>query len=525
VGSRPLPGRLDPRPLGVLAAIVVLLAAAGVLPRWPGLLHLVALPPLDLVADLGLLLVAATGWPTFLAGAAVSLVVRSTVLALLLGGLTPARFLFALRFYLLLWPFSFLAAALLYGAAAVLFYGLFWMGLLAAVLVVSATAAAPWQQADALAAGSVASVVRGLGAAARRGLRLGTVGAYLAVLTLLGALADLAGPAAAVLLVPASAALTWLVAGALRTDPGRRWARRSLALLPAAGLAVAVVVAGTGPDGPPRAPAPDSARDGSLMLLSGVDSSSGSGAILEVDPHVMGWTCEHTHYYSYAGPGAGQPQNDALCPIGTGAPYGPEDTLRSRDELVPFLQEQLREAREPVVVAGHSQAAWLVWDAASSGRLPTGSTIVLVGAFPDHGVAYPAAGERAPGAAGRRLLQLMTDLPRPGGTTVFRPDSPLGREWLGHPDAVADTLSRPLPADVTALSVPSAFDLPLTRAPHRLPGAVDACPVPVIHPNLPYAHELQDAVVRVVEDRPQRPCSAWRQAPGPLLRHWSVPPS
>lgn len=514
--SRPGARGPDPRPLAALATAVVVLAATGVLPRWPGLLHLVALPPLDLIGDLGLLLTVTTGWPTFALGMTVSLVVRSALLALLFGGLTRDRLLLGLRFYLTAAPVSFVAAGLLYGAAAVLFYGLFWLGLLVALLAVTLTAAAPWQRAGTLRRRYAASL--------SSGLRLGTIGAYLALLTLLGALADRTGEVGTVLLVPLSAALTWATAAALQADPGWRRARRSLAALPAAGLVVLVVVAATGPAAPPRAPAPGTSREGSLMLMSGVDSSSGSGAILELDPHVMGWTCEHTHYYSYAGPGDGQPQNDALCPIQHGAPYEPEDTLRSRDELVPFLEAQVRQMRSPAVVAGHSQGVWLLWDAAASERLPGVSALVLVGAFPDHGVAYPSTGGRAPGGAGRALLQLIADLPRPGGTTVFELDSPLGREWLGHPDNIAETLSRPLPERIRALSVPSTFDLPLMRDTHRLPAALNACPVPVIHPNLPYADEFQEDVVRFVEGRPQRACPPWRTATGLLLRHWASPP-
>lgn len=52
----------------------------------------------------------------------------------------------------------------------------------------------------------------------------------------------------------------------------------------------------------------------------------------------MGWMCEHTHHYSYAGPGDGHPQNGALCPIEHGAPYEPKDTLRSRTATGPLLR-------------------------------------------------------------------------------------------------------------------------------------------------------------------------------------------
>jgi hypothetical protein len=513
----PRPGRLRPAALAVLAAAAAALGAAGVLPRWQGLVHVVALPPLDLVHDLGALLVHAPGWPTYLLAAAGAVAVRAAVLALVLGGLDRRRVGLALRFYTAVAPLAFLAAALLYGAKAVLFYGLFWLGLLLSLALVLATGAVPWVAADRLRTG--------LADAARHGFRAGTIACYLGLLTLLGWAADAGGALAQVGLVPVSAALTYATAQALHRDPGWRAVRRVAGAVPAAGVVALLVVAATGPSAPPRAEPPSVSRAGSIMLMSGIDSSSGSGAILEIDPAYMGWTCERTLYYSYAGPGDGQPRQDALCPIEHGAPYEPEDTVRSRDELVPFLEAQAGELVPPGVVAGHSQGVWLLWQAASEDRLPMVGTIVLVGAFPENPVSYPAAGERAPGGAGRTLLDAIADLPRPGGTTVFDPDSPLGREWLGHPDAVEQTLARPLPDGIRALSVASAFDLPLVHGTHRIEGAVDACPVPVVHPDLPYAAELQDAIVAFVEERPLPPCAWWRTQVGALVRHFTVPPS
>lgn len=55
--------RLDPLPLAGVAAAVLLLVVIGIFPVWPGLIQLVALPPLDLMSDLRVLLVYAPGWP------------------------------------------------------------------------------------------------------------------------------------------------------------------------------------------------------------------------------------------------------------------------------------------------------------------------------------------------------------------------------------------------------------------------------------------------------------------------------
>jgi hypothetical protein len=511
----------DPRPLALLTLVVVVAGGLGVLPRWPGLLHLVALAPFDQVADLQLLLVRAPDPFTFTVGVMASLAGRSALLAWALGGLDRARFWLALRFNLITLPVAVVAASLSYGAMAVLFYMLFWIGLMAALLLFAATGAAPWMPGATLRARFAAS--------ARSGFRLGTLGAYLAALTALGVLADLGGPPVAVTLVPVSAALTWLAAWLLATDPGWRPLRRALALVPGValvGLAWVVLTGPAGPEGEGRSLTDAEGREGSILLMSGVDSSSGSGAMLEIDPTaILGWPCESTWHFSYAGPGDGQPRADAACPIDHGAPYEPEDTLRSVDELVGHLEAFVSEMPPPVVVTGHSQGAWLVWEAAATGRLPGADAVVLVGAFPENRVWYPPWGERAPGAVGRMVLDVIVDGPRPGGTSAFEADSPLGRELLGHPTAVAEIMQRPLPDGMRALSVTSAFDLPLLHGTHRVAGATDACPVGVVHPNLPYAAELQGAVVAFLDGDPLPPCPAWRTAVGPLLRHFTVPPS
>ncbi|MDQ4071080.1 MAG: hypothetical protein M3203_16665, partial [Actinomycetota bacterium] len=433
--------RLPPGGLLVLAGAVALLGSLGALPRWPGLTHFVALPPLDLVTDLQALMVFSSSWPLFLLGLTAALAVRSAVLATLLGGLTRRRFLLALRFYLLALPLSVLAAVPLYASKAVLFYLLFWIGTAFSVLALFALGAAPWLAGDG-------GLRQGLSAAARRGFRAGTLGAYLTGLVLIGFLADVTGAAGSVALVPVSAALTYGAASMLAGDPGLQWLRRGLALLPPAGAAALVWVVVSGPaEAPPAEEGQGAgARDGSIMLMSGVDSSSGRGAMLEIDPGYMGWSCERTVYFSYAGPGDGQPTGDGRCPVDHGAPYVAEDTLRPTAELVGFLEAMSERLTPPGVVTGHSQGVWLVWKAAAEGRLRNTETIVLVGAFPVNAVSYAPPGQRGAGTVGRQFVELVVQMPRPGGSSVFHVGSPLGREWLGHPHAVERTLAKPLPA-------------------------------------------------------------------------------
>jgi hypothetical protein len=504
----------DPRPLAVVTVSLTVAAALGVLPRWPGLVHLVALSPLDLLADLRALLAFAPGYPSFVVGAVVSLGVRGVVLAGLLGRLDRVGVSRTLRWLAALWPAALLAALALHAAAATLFYGFFWLGVVLSLVLALSTVAVPWVREQA---------GLGLRVLLRHRFRSGTVLAYLAVLAGLGALADVTGPAGSVALIPVSALVSW---GAVQVlaDPDRlRRIRRVIAVASVAGLTALAAVAATGPAQPPDTPGAEAPRDGSLLLMSGIDSRSGSGAILELDPRTLGHACESTHQYSYAGPGDGQPAGEGICPSATGAPYEEHDTLRSREELVPFLEQQLVELEPPVTLMTHSQGVWLAWAAATKDRTPGVETLVLVGAFPDNPAAFTVEGS-GPGRVTADALRLVDLLGRLGGTGAFEVGAPLTQEWLAHPDAIERTLSRPLPDDMRALSVPSLFDVPLLPRDPSIDGAVDACPVPVIHPDLPYSPELLEAVNRHQDGQALPACPVWRSAVGPAFRHLTPPP-
>ncbi|MGH3803154.1 MAG: hypothetical protein ACRDTD_24100, partial [Pseudonocardiaceae bacterium] len=86
-------------PLVAAAMLVVVLAVCGVVPVWPGLLHLVALPPLDQFADLRLLLVRTESWPQFLVLLAIVSGGRIILMAWLIGGFDTRRIRFATAFY------------------------------------------------------------------------------------------------------------------------------------------------------------------------------------------------------------------------------------------------------------------------------------------------------------------------------------------------------------------------------------------------------------------------------------------
>jgi hypothetical protein len=481
---------------------------------WPGAVHLVALPPLDLVADLRLLLATSTGMPVFVVGAVVSLAGRTLLLAAMLGRLDRGGLATAGRFVVMVWPVAFVAAALQYAGVAALYLQLFWAGTVLTVVLLMATGPVPW-----LADGGIRG---GFSRSWHQRGRVGTVGAYLATLTMVGAVADRSGTLGAFVLLPVSAALTWLVIASLRAPDRFVLVRRSIAGLAGAGaVALGAVVAG-GPTSPPEGGASVERREGSLMLMSGIDSSSGSGAVLEIDPRVYGWECDQVHYFSYAGPGDGQPRGDAVCPIRRGAPYEAADTVRSRDEVVPWIEQQVGEMEEPKVVVGHSQGAWFLWEAAADGRLDDVDTIVLLGAFPANPVGYSS---QRSGGPGRLVLDGVVRLPPPDGATVFDPGSPLGLEWLAKPGAAESTFARPLPEHLRVLSIPGALDLPAMPGGHHIDGAVDACPVPVVHPDLPYAPEVWEAVTAFLDDADLPACPWWRTVTGAAFRHMAPPPS
>jgi hypothetical protein len=512
-GDCPAP-RPPASPSIALTGMVAALVAAGVIPVWTGLPHLVALPPLDLVGDLTLLLSRAEHPVLFGAGALASVLGRSLVLAALLGRLDRDGVLLALRWYACLWVPSLLVAVLAYASHAVLFYALFWFGLVGALLVLGVTGAVPWRTEGG-------TLRDGIREAWTERLRLGTTGCYVAGLLALGWFASI-GTGAALLTLPVSAAWTWTAVWGLRSPSRAVAVRRSVAGATAVALAVVAWIAATGPDGPPEARPGAASREGSILLMSGIDSASGRGAVLELDPMALGYECEQTWYFSYAGPGAGQPRGDARCPIDHGAPYGPEDTMRGRDELVAHLEDFVAGMPSPAVVVAHSQAAWLAWEAAADGRLGDQAVLVLVGAFPENPVTYRHGELWSPG---RLVLEPIAQLPRPGGgTTAFDPDSPLGEEWLSvaRPE---ETFDRSLPQGIEAVAMPSSFDLPLVPSGRGPPGATTLCPTPVIHPNLPYSDALIAAIDRGLGEPAEPGCPWWRTAIGRFPVGFAPPPS
>lgn len=495
-------------PLAAAAALVVLLAVTNAVPTWPGLIHLVALPPLDQFADLRLLLSRAPSWPVFLMLLAAVSAARVALMAWLLGGLDARRLRFAALFYAVAFGPVLLAAFADATAYAVLYSRLFWPAVALVGVLVLTLGPVPWQ-------GTV-RLREALALTRRRGLRVEVTLPYCAVVLALGALAERV-PVLTVPLVPVSAVTTGLAIRAMHRPALRRPGAAVSAFVAALVAASIAFVATRGYDEPEPGPP----QPGSLLILSGINSASGRGAIHATDVHRLGYRCEQVYYFSYAGPGDGQPQRDATCPIRTGAPYGPSDTQRPFQEQVDLFVEQASGLPRPLVVAAHSHAVWVVWEAVATGRADV-DALLLVGPFPSTPTGYPPPGVNAPGRVFADLLRLAapaTDLVR----FHFDPETPAARDLLGTAGAAESVLARPLPGAVRASSLPSATDLPLMPDGRELDVERNECPARVAHPYLPKSAAFEDAAIRFLNGRPPPPCPPWRDWGAVLVRPFGVP--
>lgn len=483
-------------PLGVLALAVIALAAVGVLPRWSGLVHLVGLPPLDMFTDFRLLLAEPSSWGVALVWWVGALAARVVVFACALGGLTRANVALVARFYAIMAVPMLLAAFFSTTASTVLYARFFWPAL--AFLAVVVLACAPW-----LWQGGTRLRTRW-----RRtwsgALRVEVMVPYAGAIVILGVLAR-AAPVLTLPLVAVSAVVTAVAIRALHRRPVRH--PRRLAMATAAAVAIAaVVLAGTRAAESPT-PQPQS-QEGSVLLMSGINSSSGRGAILEEDPAQMGFDCEQTYYFSYAGPGAGQPQAEAVCEITTGAPYDADDTMRPVTAQVEAFAAQTRDLPRPLVVTAHSHAAWIVWEALARDAAEV-DVLVLVGPFADSPVGYPARGADGTGRVLGDLLRVAAPMADAVGFN-FQPDEPGPQELLAQRNVSRQILGQEIDADVQVLSVTSAGDLPLMPGGWRLAVDRNACPVRTSHPNLPRAGAYVDEVNRFLAGAPGRECPPWR---------------
>jgi hypothetical protein len=467
----------------------------------------VGLPPLDLFADVRILVTRAPSYPLFALGVAGAVLVRSVVLAALLGGGSQGSFVAALQFYGAALIPALLSAGFEFSGLAVLYHWYFWIGLAVAILATLAMAPGPWSGS----AGSKAS----------RAGRLATVAWYLVALFVLGAAAHAAGKVASVLLVVPSGLLTWMAERRLREGPGPTWRRVAAAV---AAVSLVAVLAAVIVRLPGAGPVPIH-RPGSLFLVAGVDSATGVGPMFRLDPTTFGYECRQTTYFSYAGTGKGAPHTTAACPVKAGRRYGMKDTQRPLAALIATMREQLNGLRRPVTVVTHSQGAWIAWASLAGGRSLGVMSVIMLAPFPRAPVGYPLSARSGPGRVGGDFLRALSSMGNKLGVATFDPDAALARQLLATPGAAARILSRQLPGNVTALAVQPLWDLALTPEGRALPRAVNACPIRTTHVGVVRSAAAAGMVDRFLAGRPLPSCppgSGWLSA---LTAPFGVPPS
>jgi hypothetical protein len=494
-GPQPVP---DPR-VWVYAVIVAGVGAAalsGLLPEWPGLAHEVALPPLDFFADVRVLMAASRSIPVFAFGVVVAIVVRAALLATVIGS-TRRHFGFAVRFYCLALAPAVLAAGLDFSGRAVLYSYLIGAGLFVTVVTFIAFGAAPWVGRDALH--------NALAAGARQRFRFAALGLYLVALTIVGTVWRRPDDVSQVLVVPLSGVLSAIAVRRLAAPPMRRLSPRMIAVAVGATVVLALVVPRFGGTASHVTERP---RRGSLLLVAGVDTNTGDGAMFKLDPAELGFSCRQTFYYSYRGPGGGGPQGMARCPIRTGAPYLKSDTTRPLRQLAAGLRAQLVALPRPVVVVTHSQGAWIAWSAITGGNAAGVDELVMLAPFAEGLAPYPPPNADAAGAVGGVAVRLVTDLGRVLGISRFDPDAPLARELQGTPGAVVRLVGHPLPGGVRGAAVLARFDLALEPRPWPH-GLAEACPGWLTHAELPTSSIVAATVDRFLDGGSLGTCPDW----------------
>jgi hypothetical protein len=492
----------DVRPLVVVAAAVTLLVVVGALPAWAGLAHHTALPPLDLFADVRVLLAEAPSYPWFVAGLAASVAARTLVLAAVLGALHRPGLARIAKFYAVALVPALVSGALGFAGVAAVYSTFLWIGVAVALVAAVAMGPRPWRPPARWD---------------RPGARA-AVAAYLVALLVVSLGSALGSTVARVALVWVSAALTVLVARWLSGPPieARPLAGAALVLL----LVVAPLPAASEP-----VPAQAQAGRGTLFLVPGIGGSSGTSSVFGLDPAALGFDCRRTAYFSYAGTGRGAPQRQSRCPITTGTPYRAADTRRPLDELAATFRDQLAGLTPPVVVVAHSQGGWVVTaglQETATRSVDAVDALVLLGAFPRHERGYVLDGT-GPGLVGTDGLESLTGALRDLDATSFDPRSPLARELLGTPGAVDGLMTAGSPRRVRVATASSAYDLPVMPRDWQLDGAADLCPVYAQHGDLPTSSTVLRQVRGFLDGRDQGRCSWWHRWPAQAFAAFGTP--
>ncbi|MHB8264233.1 MAG: hypothetical protein ACYDGY_10925 [Acidimicrobiales bacterium] len=531
-------GTVPAWPVAVMVLLVVILLESGVLPVWPGITHEVALPPLGLISDIGLLLAKSPSVAVFLALLMLDLVVRSTILSFLLSSRWSARsWWLALRFYLVALVPSYIAAQLIYSGQAILYSPLFWAGLALSVLVVLILSPLVWRQPDGGsqsawsrdASWSSLSAHGGLFSALKSGIWSGfnipVVIEYLLALILIEAGvagANGAGRVGDLLGVVITGILTLYVArhlhsGHAGSTSGVPVGMKRLAAWIAVGALVAAGVAF--PLRSPELSGVPSQLRGSLFLVAGIDTSSGYGALFGLRPQSIGFNCSDTAYYSYAGPGNGAPRGEAKCPIKSGKPYRRRDTMQSLSRSSLLFRQEVGHLPSPVTVVAHSSGAWVVWDALKGWKGSPVKDVVLLAPM-SHSTGY-AAGQSGPGIVGSFGLKAITGFGRLIDFGTVTSLSSLMIQMAADRNAQR-LFATALPSGVRTFAVESSYDASMA-GPVAVPHATQGCPLLLTHTEMAYAPEVMYEVSHFLHGQRSRRCSLAGRWPYGVAAGWRLP--
>jgi len=516
---------------------------AGLLPSWPGLVLEAALPPFGLAASVMVLLARSSTWELFVLGLGCAVLLRSVLLALMMGSLDHLRV--ALRFELVALAPMGLGAELVVAGRELQYAPLWWVGFGVIVLFGLCLAGVPWRIASSSSRGGLQrpgswfsgdrgepSVLEATRAVLHEGMRWPTVAGYLLLLTLMS---DLAGMGKATGRdVSLAAALVGV--GALSYLASRRLAReggfvlpwRALGVTMALGTAVGLLLAPTGALSGTSRPKGLHHRHGTLFLVPGEGTRTGYGSVFKIDPAWLGFSCSQVTYFSYAGQGSGARRGRAWCPITSGKPYGPADTERRLSVLVATFENQISGLEAPVTVLAHSFGGWVAWDAIH--HLPPGTVANFIWLAPvDAPMGYPAPGSgRQGGVVGFSGAEGILALGRAIGFTPFRASEPLAVQLAGDPSTERGLEALAGLKGTRVLLVPALLDLPLLVGKGGwslgLSGVAGSCPVVNTHSGVLTSSGVMALVNGFLDHHPTGGCPLWRSAPHGLGAVWAPPP-
>lgn len=345
---------------GVIGAVLVATRA------WPGgaaSAPSTAVFPIDVYFDVKETLAYAPDWAWFIAAVGLGILVRSAVLAttfwlsegrpgsLAIGWTRAAKL--ALSAAAALFP----AAALFFVGVAVRYAPFIWLAAVAGLVpaVIFARRGVRLDVGGGEPAGKGVPEVPGWFAYAY------VVTAFGAAMTVLGRTSPLLAAAFLLFLGPLHALflLGWREHLAAETYPGGGTIAVTVTVIVVGGLAALTFY-----DRVIRSPSPEARAPaaGSLLLLGGVDSSSRTGALTELDPRELGFKDSATTVLTY--------RSD-------GAPYAAPDTRRDLDDVARSIASQVEAAAPPRFLVGHSQAGLILDRMYAQGlELPDRSVVI-----------------------------------------------------------------------------------------------------------------------------------------------------